>query len=75
LASGKESTMSNATWPEGKPIPKFRSEEQRATFWSTYGPSIAERVSVWQAERVPQQSSVVLDTTTNRAGARRKRRC
>ncbi len=73
MASYTEGTMmSSATWPAGKPIPTFKSDDERAAFWSKYGPSIAGRVNVEKAERVPRQQPVVVDTTRPRARSRKR---
>jgi hypothetical protein len=64
--------MRNATWPAGKPIPTFKSDEERAAFWSKYGPSIADRVALEKAEHVPRQRPVVVDTSRPRARSRKR---
>jgi hypothetical protein len=73
MASHQEgSMMSNATWPAGKPIPTFKSDEERAAFWAKYGPSLAERVDIDKAERVLRQRPVVVDTTGDRTRTRQQ---
>jgi hypothetical protein len=66
--------MPDAIWPEGKPIPKFKTDREKAEFWAKYGPSIAERLSLEKAERVPRQHPVVIDRTTDHTRARSRKK-